>query len=320
MDFTEANKTNSLICSLYNSKDCLEWEPLGNLLPCGVLLVRHDETYSIIYANDIFCEMTGYTRRELSELFHNNLTEMMPENDKDKTMSFVSFQAIRSTVTESNYRIRTKDGRDIWLLDKSRLVLHDGQLLFLCTLIDISAHRQEINTLTEKTERDALTGLYNRMSGQALIEEFLKGEKAGHSAFMALDIDYFKVVNDTYGHLIGDVVLSDLGGLLNKQFRSTDIVCRIGGDEFIIFIKELPSQDFAIDKANELLKAVSGLKPGDMDDLTVSCSIGISIYPDNGDNFLSLYEKADIALYDAKSKGRGRAILFKDINWVKTAE
>ena len=319
VDSAKDYSVNDLFKGLCSAEDCRALEYLSELLPCGVMICRHDGVYSFLYFNDVFAEMIGYTREEVAELYHNNLSELIFEEDIEKTASEISYQAIKYKRLNFNYRVHTKDGNGIWLFDSSRLIKIDGNDYFFCMVVDISDHKNEIYTLTEKSERDALTGLYNRLSGQTLIEDYLKSVHTGYGAFILLDIDFFKEINDTHGHLFGDTILSELGYLLIRQFRATDIVCRMGGDEFIVFMKDLPSIKFAEDKANEVLQAVFELSSIKTNVLTVSCSMGIAVYPGDGTDFISLYKKADEALYNAKATGRGKAVMFQDVGGVNDA-
>lgn len=161
--------------------------------------------------------------------------------------------------------------------------------------------------LTKKAEHDGLTNLYNRVTTQILIDNYLKYEVDNSKAvFFILDIDNFKTINDTYGHPYADTILVDIAKSLRSLYRSTDILCRVGGDEMIVFLKDIQSKDIAMDKANDLIKSIAEISKRRSTGLPITCSIGVSLYPNDGKTFDDLYKKADTALYYAKEEGKGQ--------------
>lgn len=159
--------------------------------------------------------------------------------------------------------------------------------------------------LATQAQRDLLTNLYNKITTQNLIEQYLEGSGKGlRHALFVVDVDDFKGINDSQGHLFGDAVLTDIAARMGEQFRDEDIVGRIGGDEFIIFIKNVPSASIVLKKAEILVKLLRQSHPGNGENCKISGSIGIAMCPENGEDFQNLYKKADIALYQAKEKGK----------------
>lgn len=156
---------------------------------------------------------------------------------------------------------------------------------------------------------DKLTNLYNRGSTQLMIERMLNQNTNQMYAFLILDIDNFKSTNDLYGHVFGDYVLTQFAGVLKENFRTQDVVGRLGGDEFIVFIPI--SSLYSIEgKAKRLLDVLNQEICLDGDCMKISASIGISIVPDDGNDFVSLYKKADMALYISKNKGRNTFTIY----------
>ncbi|MBK1716817.1 sensor domain-containing diguanylate cyclase [Thiocystis violacea] len=155
---------------------------------------------------------------------------------------------------------------------------------------------------------DPLTGLHNRRYlDDAGARVFLRVQQNGLALTVAaLDIDHFKIVNDTYGHPGGDRILVALAELLRAQTRSVDIVCRIGGEEFLLLLAELPLPA-AIERAEQLRRAFAGLVvPFGEFSLRATLSLGLASYPEHGDTLESLIQHADQALYAAKHRGRNR--------------
>ena len=167
---------------------------------------------------------------------------------------------------------------------------------------------QEV-ALQEKASHDVLTKLLNRESLFNEVEDYLKAhnemsEKTLSAIFM-IDIDDFKHVNDDYGHKRGDEILIDAADALSQSFRSEDIVARLGGDEFIVFMKNAQSAETTRNRAKILLKNLTLTYP----DLTVTCSIGIYLVPQDTMSFVDLYEEVDDAMYEAKSLGKSQFVL-----------
>jgi diguanylate cyclase (GGDEF)-like protein len=170
---------------------------------------------------------------------------------------------------------------------------------------DTRKKKKEAEVLKEKAQKDTLTGLYNKGTTESLIEDFLafETEEAIHALFI-IDIDNFKSINDTLGHLYGDQVLNSISSSMLQIFRKSDILGRIGGDEFIIFIKNLNSEEAIIEKANEIIAMFNNSYGDTLDACLITGSIGIAVYPRDGKTFTELYKHADTALYKAKDEGK----------------
>lgn len=172
-------------------------------------------------------------------------------------------------------------------------------------------------TLRESNLRDPMTGLHNRRfleeSVDTLIAQAQRHKKP--MAFMMLDLDYFKMVNDTYGHDAGDAVLKALSRVLTESVRTSDFVIRYGGEEFLILLQEADAKA-AMDVGEKIRAAVQDLKvqvAGGL--LQKTISIGISGYPEDSDTFWQAVKYADVALYHAKDTGRNRVVRFTRELW-----
>jgi diguanylate cyclase (GGDEF)-like protein/PAS domain S-box-containing protein len=171
---------------------------------------------------------------------------------------------------------------------------------------DITERKRAEKELSYMATHDSLTGLPNRMLFNdrltlALAQAHRHNKKL---SLMLLDLDYFKNVNDGFGHNVGDQLLRAVGNRLLRLLRRGDTVARVGGDEFLLLLPEIAHADDAITIARKILEAFR--KPCAFDDheLVITISIGISIYPDDSDNADTLLKHADIAMYRAKDKGR----------------
>ncbi|HVI42470.1 MAG TPA: GGDEF domain-containing protein, partial [Anaerovoracaceae bacterium] len=153
---------------------------------------------------------------------------------------------------------------------------------------------------------DSATGVYNKQTTEDMINAFLNGEgKYGRHAMLMIDIDDFKGINDDHGHRIGDMVISALGTELNQIFRASDIKGRIGGDEFMILMKDIEGMDLIISKAKAICHIFKNRELDENRKVDVSASIGIAIYDKDGSTYGELYEAADRALYNCKSYQKG---------------
>ena len=184
-------------------------------------------------------------------------------------------------------------------------------LILLLAFIRASNKRQE--ELLSLASTDVLTGLYNKQTTENQIHSWLlrTQEFQEIQAFIIMDIDYFKEINDSCGHSVGDEVLRQIGECLKKVFHSTDIIGRIGGDEFVVFMKNAGTMEIVEYKAQQLCASVRQLVIPELEGKKITTSIGISCWPDDGETFLELYKHADMALYEAKHLGRNGYSFFQ---------
>ncbi|MEG0546943.1 MAG: GGDEF domain-containing protein, partial [Oscillospiraceae bacterium] len=166
-----------------------------------------------------------------------------------------------------------------------------------------------------RSQLDQMTGVYNRSTAEELIKTILKNSDNTYAMIM-LDIDNFKQINDTYGHAYGDDVLRRLAQLLHSFFRQGDIVARMGGDEFLVFMTNAPSQKIVELKCKELLYEIQNSNT-DKTKIFTLCSLGIAISNDKSNTFELLYENADSALYEAKKNGKNQCSIYNNEPWVE---
>lgn len=193
----------------------------------------------------------------------------------------------------------------------------------------VDTEKKRILDLTTKAERDSLTKLYNKLSVEQIINQSIENNSSTKHAFLLLDIDHFKIINDSAGHPFGDLILKLFARLLTETFRTNDIIGRIGGDEFVVFMRDIRDSGDALEKAGRLIAAFQKeyVRNNFSDEekmncrlynvnhcdcpIGYSCSIGISFYNLDGSNFYELYHAADAALYKAKESGRNRYVCFQ---------
>jgi diguanylate cyclase (GGDEF)-like protein len=177
-------------------------------------------------------------------------------------------------------------------------------------------------TLRESSLRDALTGLSNRRFLEEYVDTLIGTARRRNTpiAILLLDLDYFKIVNDTHGHDAGDVVLKAVAGVLKSSVRASDMVIRFGGEEFVIVLQETAAEN-ALKVAENIRMTVADLKVqvgGTV--LQKTISIGVAMFPDDSETFWQTVKFADVALYRAKDEGRNRVVRFTPDMWEGHAE
>lgn len=208
---------------------------------------------------------------------------------------------MRFVSPEGVYYSREVDARPVE--DPARGTLYVGYAK------DITDQKNQTQELLEQARHDSLTQLYNNRTGKELIDRYLQAKDPYASCGMlVIDLDFFKNVNDRYGHLFGDKVLQEFARMLRTLFRSSDILVRFGGDEFVVFLKDIPNTTL-LQKTRQLSESVQQVKFWE-NDYRMTCSIGACFLPENtaGYSFDQLFENADWAMYQAKQNGRNQYV------------
>lgn len=193
------------------------------------------------------------------------------------------------------FRLRGQDGKYVWYQidevlqsdEKGKAIRSIGRAL------NIDKEKREMEMLKAKAQIDSGSGLYNKNATEIFIKQCLDNNRDEVHAMIVMDIDDFKVINDANGHLYGDKVIEDVSNVLKHRFRSSDIIGRIGGDEFMIFMKDIPHEEFVCEKIELVNNTINELH-------NVSISTGVAIYPQDGLTYESLYRHSDIAMYSVK--------------------
>ena len=221
-------------------------------------------------------------------------------SERDRLLQMLHDQG---SITNTELKLRRRDGSPVWVLENVSLL--DGDVLE-GTIIDITERKHAQEQMEYQAYHDALTGLPNRLLFRDRVAIALAhARRSGRvSAVMFLDLDQFKLVNDTLGHTVGDRLLQAIGSRLVNCVRAEDTVARMGGDEFTILLADLIDKRGAVAVAQKVLEAVRYAVQVDQHELYVTTSIGISIFPDDGADAETLLKNADRAMYRAKELGR----------------
>jgi diguanylate cyclase (GGDEF)-like protein/PAS domain S-box-containing protein len=262
--------------------------------------------------NPALARMLGREPGELDGILINEVTH---PDDRERTRDYVGNLRDQPMVLEKRFVHR--DGSTVWAYVNSTPVpsLDGGPAAYSVTqVLDISERRHFEEQLHYLADHDPLTGLYNRRRFEAELERVvdharLSGE---HGALLVLDLDGFKVVNDRFGHSVGDDLVAHIGGLLRQSVRRSDFIARLGGDEFAIILHACQLAE-AVEVAEKVLETIRGrgLVVTPKATARVTTSIGIAVYgPGSSATADELAIAADSAMYDAKAEGRNCHAVF----------
>lgn len=274
----------------------------------AVLVV--DPRGKVIYLNTVAETMTGWPREEALGRPIEQVFFIFDGVTRERAPSPSQRAIDENRIVElalGSVLIR-RDGIDLAIED-SAAPIHNRQGRTVGAVIVFHDARQsvpEIKRMSHQAQHDFLTGLPNRMLLRERLTQAI-GMAGRHSktiALLFLDLDYFKQINDSYGHGVGDHLLQEIAAEINECVRATDTVSRHGGDEFVILLTEIEEQQDAAQVAEKVLAQFAAPRFIDGHELTVTMSIGIATYPDNGLDAEALMTAADSAMYASKNNGR----------------
>ncbi|WP_413298821.1 EAL domain-containing protein [Bacillus sp. 1P10SD] len=257
----------------------------------------------IVYVNPRLCEMTGYA---YNEFIGFNLTNLILPEDLPSVQENVQklFTNERISMTDQ-FRIICKDKRIVSLEVFGSKIEYEGKDAIIGTIIDITDRKNTEQMIKHMAYHDQLTDLPNRYLLKEKMDELIRESSENNNVFalLFLDLDRFKIVNDTMGHEIGDKLLIEVSARLRDCLDEKDIISRYGGDEFTILLP-MSNVDRAREVAKSILISLSNPLQLNYHEVFVTPSIGISMFPDHGFTYDMLIKHADLAMYFAKSLGK----------------
>jgi len=263
-----------------------------------------DENTKIIETNDAFEKITGYNS---SEVLGKNPSLLQSNWHKRDFYKSIWKAIIENGYWEGEIWDRRKNGETYVNKTFISKIEHKGKVTnFIGISKDITQNKEYEDQIKQLAYYDVLTGLPNRTLFEQNLDVVINECKRYDRKFglVFLDLDDFKFVNDTYGHLVGDKLLQKTSKILMNCVRQSDSIARLGGDEFILIIKDL-KQKSDIDKiANKIIAEISKSMIIDSHELRIGVSIGISIYPNDTKSSIELVKQADIAMYKSKNNGK----------------
>src|SRR5580704_5553743 len=286
------------------------------LASIGDAVLSTDVTGNVSYLNHVAEQLTGWSHgeavgRPLAEIF--KIIDGITREPAPDPME----QAIQANATVGltlNCVLIRRDGQESAIEDAAAPIRDsEGELTGAVIVFrDVNVARALALKMSHLAQHDPLTDLPNRaLLTQRLIQAIALADRhARQIGVLFLDLDHFKNVKDTLGHLIGDKLLQSVGERLASCVRKSDTVCRQGGDEFIVLLSEIGGAADAVSCAEKIITAVAATHPIEGNDINIGSSIGISIYPDDGQDAGALLKAADTAMYSAKEQGRNRYQLY----------
>lgn len=270
-------------------------------------------TIPAVFANDAFTRMTGYERNAtLNNSLFSIANSIEADTDVDRIKETIA-SGKAGSFTVKSYR---RDGTLFWNQLSLAPVKNDDGVVTHYTAImkDVSEKKEQESQLAYQATHDVLTGLANRsMLEDRLEHDIALAQRNGeHLAVLFIDLDEFKPINDTLGHRIGDEVLISVAQRMQTIVRATDTLARFGGDEFVLLLPNLKSEQEAELMADQILSDIGRAHQVNSHELYVTASIGISVLSDKLSEPHKLLQQADMAMYKAKQQGRDTYVVFSD--------
>ena len=276
-------------------------------------LVITDPLGTILEVNEAFVTMAGFTR---SEILGEN-PRVLKSGRHDKKFYEEMWQAL---LTEGHWQgeiwDRRKNGEVYpkWMSISAVRNKDDEITNFVALSTDITASKEAEEKLEKLAHYDPLTGLANRLLFHYRLEHDLKmaGRREWELGLILLDLDGFKEVNDTLGHPAGDVLLIQVAGRLLESVRDSDTVARLGGDEFVVILTNIKQENDLAMLGQKILDALRAPYDLDGERVEISASLGITLFPNDGEDAALLLKNADTAMYHAKDDGKGRVQFYTE--------
>lgn len=228
------------------------------------------------------------------EAYRLAVSEYFSHPDDELVIANAFNSIFHGQATSYEARMRAGGSDFVWCkIDVTPVLQQDKPVKMIGVITDISHLKSENDLLKKKANMDSFTGLCNKAYSIKRIQKILRQEEQMNHAFVLLDIDNFKSYNDTYGHYEGDKAIKELASVIKKNFRSSDVLGRFGGDEFMILLRDFPGKTWLCKKLEPIVRFQNGGH-------SLTTSIGIAIYPQDATIYEDLFQKADTALYRSK--------------------
>lgn len=256
-------------------------------------------------------EILGHDENDQRSGLERWISHIHPDDLPAERASLQSCLAGTAPIYLSEHRIRWIDGNWRWMSVRGMVVSRDSDgmaLRMIGTISDISERRATEEKIRHMAQHDPLTNLPNRILFSDRLHLAIARAKRDQEmiALMFVDLDHFKPVNDLHGHDIGDLLLREVSSRMRQSIRNSDTVARIGGDEFVVLLPSIGAREDAFQVAEKLRQSIG--QPYDLAGrhITISSSVGVALFPEDGGDALTLSKNADDAMYHAKQAGRDK--------------
>ena len=271
-----------------------------------------DRNNHVTVWNDAAAQMYGWSREEVL----GKPLLIVPDEGRPQSDNLRKRVLSGEKIVQAELRRQRRDGT-LLEISSTMAPLHDseGKIYgYLAIVADITERKAAEQRIEFLAHHDALTRLPNRMLVQDRFRQAIASAERNGSkvAIVFLDLDNFKSINDTLGHSIGDALLQEIASRLNECVRNTDTISRQGGDEFLIVLRDLPDIEATAPIIGKIKEQLQGPFCIDGNDLATSVSIGVAVYPQDGEDFDTLLKRADMAMYQAKEAGRNTYRFFDE--------
>ncbi|MHB1677948.1 MAG: EAL domain-containing protein [Sulfuriferula sp.] len=270
-------------------------------------IMIHTEDGEVLEVNKVWTEITGYSRADIptTKIWTEKAYGSRAKQAQQKIKRLYN---LKKKMDRGEFTILCKDGRTrIWEINVAPAgKLPDGRSYLISTAQDITERKAAQDQVEFLAYHDALTGLPNRLLAKERFEIAVSfaDRQNFKVALLFLDLDNFKLINDSLGHGIGDLLLKNVSTRLKECLRDSDTLSRQGGDEFLIILGEVANLEAVSGIAEKILALLLETFSIDDNELSTSLSIGIAVYPEDGNDYDTLLKKADTAMYQSKVAGR----------------
>jgi diguanylate cyclase (GGDEF)-like protein/PAS domain S-box-containing protein len=292
----------------------------------GDAVISADTEGRITFLNLVAERLTGWPEPEASSRRMDEVFRIVDATTRETIQNPMEDAVALNRVGHlpGNCILIRRDGHEIFIEDSAAPIHNRGGGITGSVIVfrDVSTARALAEETVHAAQHDFLTGLPNRLLLSDRLSQAiaLAKRRATDVAVLFMDLDGFKHINDSLGHLIGDKLLQSIAKRLTEQIRTPDTVSRQGGDEFVVLLQDIKTHEDVAIAAKRIIQAVSRVHSIDEHELYITASIGISVYPEDGLNAETLMKNADTALYQAKDLGRQCYKFFKPSMNIRAVE
>lgn len=263
-------------------------------IPGGIHHCVLDPEPRVIYVSRGFTDITGYTMKDINSRYHGKYIGMVYEEDRDTFIKGAEYLLKAKSTITTTYRIISKRGEIIWLSDSANIVEDTrGVRNVLSVVMDITNEMSNVET-------DSLTKLLNKGAFNSKVKEYMALNSKKNFGLFMIDLNYFKEVNDRFGHQSGDIILMKAADYLREAFSDKDsIIGRVGGDEFMVLVKDIESDQSLMKIKDEVNSNFASCIYEKKNFPTVTASVGFT-FANCSEDFEDVFRRADFAMYDEK--------------------